>query len=343
MFSVGGLFEGYGGLTLAVQAVLGRVNLAWYSEYEPPSEATPHPRQAAARLLAHHHPGVPNLGDITRVDWSTIAPVDILTGGSPCQDLSSAGPRRGMHAGTRSGLWEPMREAIAVLRPRLVVWENVRGATSGCVHSELGDCPRCVGGAGRHRPVLRALGRVLGDLADLGFDAEWHGLPASSVGAPHERFRLFVVAWPADADVLSDLPEMVPGAAADADRDERVRQPGEQPRRAAAARHSCDAACQRDRDWRVVRSGRLIDYGAAIRRWHDLTRCVPSPTEPNSKGGRRLAPAFSEWMMGLPAGHVTDPELGLTRAEQLRILGNGVVPQQGAAAVRRCLARAASG
>ena len=119
-------------------------------------------------------------------------PIDILTGGSPCQDLSHAGKRAGMTEGTRSNLWVAMREAIAQLKPTYVIWENVRGAYSAAADSDLEPCAGCVGDAtGTH---LRALGRVLGDLSELGFDARWHGLRAADVGACHGRFRVFVVA-----------------------------------------------------------------------------------------------------------------------------------------------------
>lgn len=83
-------------------------------------------------------------------------------------------------------------------------------------------------------------------------------------------------------------------------------------------------------------------YAAAVARWeHTLGRVAPAPTEPAPKGGQRLSPRFVEWMMGLPEGWVTD--VGLTRNEKLKALGNGVVPQQAAAAVAHLLAiRAAS-
>ncbi|WP_419705326.1 DNA cytosine methyltransferase [Promicromonospora sp. NFX87] len=187
----GGLFAGYGGLELALQLVFGAVDLAWVSEVDP----------AACRILSTRFPGVPNLGDVTAVDWAAAAPIDLLAGGSPCQDLSQAGKRAGMTEGTRSNLWVAMREAIAITRPRLVIWENVRGAYSACAQSEvdreLGSCPRCVDPdtSARHAPHLRALGRVLGDLSSLGYDAAWTGLRAADVGAPHGRFRVFVLAW----------------------------------------------------------------------------------------------------------------------------------------------------
>ena len=87
----------------------------------------------------------------------------------------------------------------------------------------------------------------------------------------------------------------------------------------------------------VVHEGAWGKYAAAIGRWERLTRPAPAPTTPAPKGGRRLSPAFVEWMMGLSAGWVTDVP-GITRNEALQALGNGVVPQQAAAAVSWLLA-----
>ena len=184
--TVGGMFAGYGGLELALQSVLD-VHPAWFAEFD----------DAPSKILAHHWPDVPNLGDVTKINWSTVTPVDILTGGSPCQDVSSAGKRTGMRPGTRSGLWASMCDAIDILRPSLVIWENVRGALSAPASSasDLVDGPGPMGD--RDGGHLRALGRVLGDLADVVYDAVWTGLRAADVGAPHGRFRIFVLAWPA--------------------------------------------------------------------------------------------------------------------------------------------------
>lgn len=187
--TIGSLFSGYLGLDLGVRSVFPDAREAWVSDVD----------KGANKILAHRAPGVPNLGDITAIDWATVQPVDIITGGSPCQDLSQAGRRAGMAEGTRSNLWVSMREAIAQLKPRLVVWENVRGALSASASSALEHCPGCMGGARHTRPPLRALGRVLGDLADLGYDAQWYGLRAADLGACHARFRIFVVAYPHDS------------------------------------------------------------------------------------------------------------------------------------------------
>ncbi len=190
MITSGSLFAGYGGLHRGVEAVFG-ARLAWVSDI-PQYDAKGVLVGDAPAILAHRYPGVPNLGDITTIDWDTVPRVDIIDGGSPCQDVSTAGKRAGMVDGTRSNLWVAMRDAIATIKPAFVIWENVRGALSAPAASAMESDP---GLLGDHRGVaLRAAGRVLGDLADLGFDAEWEGLRAADVGAPHARFRVFVLA-----------------------------------------------------------------------------------------------------------------------------------------------------
>lgn len=180
----GELFAGYGGLALAVHEVFD-AETAWVAEFDP----------APSKILAERFPGVPNLGDVTAVDWTAVEPVDIIAGGSPCQDVSQAGRRAGMTEGTRSNLWVAMRQAIETIRPEWVVWENVQGALSAKATSES-DMEHRTGFVGDRPdgPTLRALGRVLGDLATLGYDAEWRVVRASDVGAPHQRARVFVLA-----------------------------------------------------------------------------------------------------------------------------------------------------
>ena len=120
---------------------------------------------------------------------------------NPCQDVSISGARRGMHADTRSGLWTHMANAIDTIRPGLVLIENVRGLLSADAASNVEPCPWCLGDNGTS--PMRALGRVLADLADIGYDAQWCGLPASSLGAPHGRYRIFILSCPAP-DTESD-------------------------------------------------------------------------------------------------------------------------------------------
>lgn len=101
-------------------------------------------------------------------DWHT---ADVITGGFPCQDLSNAGKRAGL-AGTRSGLWRYLCGAIRMVRPKHAIVENVAALLSN------------------------GMDTVLGDLAEIGYDTEWHCIPASYVGAPHNRDRVWIIANP---------------------------------------------------------------------------------------------------------------------------------------------------
>ena len=384
---LGSLFAGYGGFDLAVEQVFPGTETVWVSDIEP----------GPSKILAHHYPHAPNLGDVTKTDWESVEPVDILVGGSPCQDLSSAGQRRGMKPGTRSGLWESMMQAVKVLRPSMVVWENVRGALSAEAFSLMESGPGRVGG-GSDGPVLRALGRVLGDLSNTGYDAEWRTVRASDIGAPHRRERVFVVAYPAirgltwardrrkpqprndsfesnnpllptpivsdsssgrtvpspDFIQLRDIPKLLPTPTAGQGGSLRTSDGYNDLGRTVRTLLPTPVACTRTRtpeelarryspdsdrklysanlDEVVAMPNRFGRYVAAVRRWEQvMQRSAPDPALLRDEGPLLLNPAFVEWMMGLPEGWVTD--VGLSRAQQLRALGNGIVPQQGAHAI----------
>jgi DNA (cytosine-5)-methyltransferase 1 len=204
---IGSLFTGTGALDLAVMDVFD-AEVVWHSQYEPPDKNGKEDKnQYAAKILARHWPTVPNLGDITKVDWQAVlaehGPVDVLTGGFPCQDVSSAGKRAGLTADSRSGLWAHYARAIHELRPRLVVIENVEGLLSAEADRGLESGAEAVDEDAGTGGLLRALGAVLGDLATLGFDAEWTRVAASEVGAAHPRKRVFIYAWPAVADAAN--------------------------------------------------------------------------------------------------------------------------------------------
>lgn len=381
---------------MAVAQVLD-VEVAWVADND----------RAASAVLAHRHPNIPNLGDIAAVDWARVPPVDVLIAGFPCQDVSTAGARAGLRAGTRTGVWTHVARAICVLRPSLVFLENVRGILSAGADSRVEQCPWCVGDSA-DEPAVRASGAVLGDLADLGFDAEWTTVPAAAAGAPHRRERWFCLAWPAadsdcepaqrrgvagvlggpqqaaagvlvereaparqqqrDGHPFDDRGEaaaahadisgrerskpasgrLVParGATAHAEGDGQQRDRSAWGRRQRSANHDCptaepvgtiglpDAAVSGDEpvfEWGV--------YEHAVRRWEHLLRPAPWPVQPG-RAGPVLSLMFVEWVMGLPEGWVTDvPEL--SRNAQLRLLGNGVVPQQGAYALRLLLTASA--
>jgi len=134
-------------------------------------EVEPYCRQ----VLAHHWPGVPVYDDVRTLTADRLAAdgieVDAIAGGFPCQDISYAGFGAGIE-GERSGLWSEFARLIGELRPRIAIVENVAALLD------------------------RGIGVVLGDLARIGYDAEWSVISACSVGAPHVRRRVFIVAYP---------------------------------------------------------------------------------------------------------------------------------------------------
>ena len=486
----GELFAGVGGLGMAVDEVFGS-RPAWFAEFD----------EAPSKVLAYHYPDVPNFGDVTKI----IDPpkVDILAGGFPCQDVSLAGRRRGLKDGTRSGLWSEFARLIDTIRPEWVVIENVLGLLSADATGDVEPCPWCLGNDGEQH-ALRALGAVLGDLADLGFDAEWAGLRASDVGAPHGRFRVFILAWPRERTVtdtagsgrdgrsrltvgqpvggttaagdsedarltllptplvsdgkggpkdigrsvfdpqMRDIEQLLPTPVAqpsgNTPEDHLRKKPGREvvtdlaimaengliqsggrlllPTPTAGTQSKSSRAMTASRE-NGRRSGggqssplgleetasllagvrpdhlpsdsdlppasrevvsqllptpgaydgnrggsqhpdkrrggghsvtiqdvaeHVTDWGpyqAAITRWEHVTgRPAPSPVRYDGKDGKaRLNPELTEWMMGWPQGWVTAPEIGLSRAQQLKACGNGVVTRQAATALRELLAR----
>lgn len=302
---IGSLFSGYGGLDMAVAEHFG-AELAWYAEYDKPP----------AKIMAAHHPDVTNHWDVTTLDWNNVEPVDILTGGYPCQPFSNAGLRKGQD--DERHLWPYVRDGISALRPRYVVLENVRG------HLTLGFAD------------------VIADLARVGYDAEWGLVRASDTGAPHGRARLFIVAYPHGTGLQGHL-----GAAGEASTERHGhaesgfgalapdadggRHGQQQDARGVGSLESRPAGEAPERQWArgLADAGSAIAWGKyepAIRRWEAITRPAPAPTILGVNGRPSLNPAFVEWMMGLPHGHVTGH--GLRPAQELKMLGNGVVPQQ---------------
>lgn len=305
---VGSLFSGYGGLDLAVGG-----ELAWFSDVEP----------AAMTVMQAHNPGVPNLGDVMKVDWKSVEPVDVLTGGYPCQPFSTAGKRKGTD--DERHLWPYVRDAISVLEPGLAVLENVAG------HLTLG------------------LGTVLGELSEVGYSARWGVVRASDAGACHQRARVFIVAYPASAEWGNTKSEYlqthVSGsgmeiqfgerACVSADTDGksdgfvagRGNASGSQFEPVRTGSNGCDLKLSAGAG--VSENEKRTSFGpyeAAVRRWERvLGRTAPVPVV-NVKGRDKLNPVFVEWMMGLPEGWVTGH--GLSMSQELKLLGNGVVPQQ---------------
>jgi DNA (cytosine-5)-methyltransferase 1 len=165
------LFSGIGGFSLGLERTGGFDTVAF-------CEIEPFPRA----VLAKHWPEVPCYDDVRtltaeRLAADGITSIDVITGGFPCQDISIAGKRAGMGEGTRSGLWSEIVRLVDDLRPKYLIVENVANLLNG--PSE--------------RPGAW-FGRILGDLAERGYDAEWENIPAAALGANHRRERVWVVA-----------------------------------------------------------------------------------------------------------------------------------------------------
>ncbi len=202
---MGSLFSGYEGIGLALAEVFGDVEHVFVSDVCKHTKTKDgchevghyEPHRAPCSILAHRFPCVPNLGDVSLIDWAPWRGlIDILTAGFPCTDVSVAGNRAGLMDGTRTGLWSQVVRAITELNPRLVVLENVPGIFTAPAAGDMEPCPWCLGD-GPDGYSLRALDAVLADLAEVGFDADWTTLPASGVGAAHKRERWFCIAYPA--------------------------------------------------------------------------------------------------------------------------------------------------
>jgi DNA (cytosine-5)-methyltransferase 1 len=295
---IGSLFSGYGGLDMGVMDAIGG-EVAWHVEYD----------RAPSKILAHHWPDIPNYGDITTVDWSNVPPVDVLTGGYPCQPFSLIGKRKGKDDARH--LWPYVATAIRDLRPNLAVLENVAG------HLTLG------------------FGSVLGDLAEIGYDARWVCLSAATAGAPHRRDRIFIVAHPQDQSR-----GLVNGNGLRTWREKGDRRAHTGP---GIATHTNDIRGDGHRGTRKrgqePENTRTPDaiwgrHLGSIRHWERVSgRHAPWP----GYAGGGVTTEFTEWMMGLPAGHVTSPSIGLGREQQAKAIGNGVVPQQASLALRTLL------
>lgn len=349
---VGSLFSGYGGLDLAVEEVFD-ARTVWFAEINEP----------VARVFAHHWPDAPNLGDITTIDWSAVEPVDILCGGFPCQDVSTVGKMAGLAPGTRSGLWAHMATAIDALQPEWVVIENVRGllsapairATSegkgdeqrnpttatpgGATPGDLEPDPWHLGESAT-RP-LRAAGAVLGDLVDLRYDAQWLGLPASAIGAPHPRFRVFILAHRTvshAAGLRRREGRREPATGQSSARDDRAESSDHRPRPPRPGRPPAGAGAGEPVDVDRGALRRWGRYARAVALWEKTTgRAAPLPAILSDEAGPRPAPEFVEWLMGLPQGWVTHPRHYLTKNQQLTALGNGVLPRQAVHAIASLL------
>ena len=294
MMTIGSLFSGIGGLELGLErAGLGPVLFQVEQN------------KFCLSVLAKHWPTVPRFTDVRAVG-SDLPRVDVLCGGFPCQDVSSAGEPCSF-AGERSGLWYEYRRIVETLAPSVVVVENVAS------------------GARRWLPHVRR------DLHVLGYRTRAFQLSAADVGAPHLRRRVFVVAHHdvQPGDVRPQAGEAVPDAARDgfgrdaarvgaAPDPERVELRDEPGRRRGTGREGPGESRDDGADRVSPALGNALHVGR-------------EGTEGQGHEGR-TQPAAGGWWASEPAvGRVVDGLRGgldgRVRRERLRALGNAVVPQ----------------
>jgi DNA (cytosine-5)-methyltransferase 1 len=316
---VGSFCSGIGGLDMGAADALGGTH-AWFAESDP----------GASAVLAARFPGVPNHGDLTSFDWSRAEPVDIVCMGFPCQPFSAAGLQLG--TADERHLFPAIVAALEAMPalPRAVVIENV---------------PRLVtieGGS-----VWRM---VQDELMRLGYAGVWRIAPAASVGAPHLRKRVVLVAQLCPRPVMIHSPRKYDARSGDLLPTPRSSDQfgsgrhgdGGLDLRTAISLLPTPTSANSHGNGHNNRGETLLPgavlpevfgkYAAAVERWAAVAGPPPPPREVSARGGERLSAKFVEWMNGLPAGFVTGVP-GLSNAAVMRCLGNMVVPQFAAAVV----------
>ncbi|MBS1885649.1 MAG: DNA (cytosine-5-)-methyltransferase [Actinobacteria bacterium] len=292
--NVGSLFAGIGGFDLGLERA--GFEIEWQVELDPYCRA----------VLERRFPKASTFEDVREVGAANLAAVDVVCGGFPCQDLSGAGKGAGID-GARSGLWTEFARIVRELRPRYVLVENV---------------PALLTGKGK-RWDRAPIGRVLGDLAEAGYDAEWASLSAREFGAPHLRRRVWIVAYPA---------LHIPDAERQRTGQLEVHRGRRQGRQASVAP---EPALLRQED----RADRPENTRAHRHDLADVRRrgCPGSnggPTEPSrspGRGRRRRSPGCragggtDPWAVEPRVGRVAD---GVpNRVDRLAALGNALIPQ----------------
>lgn len=272
------LFAGAGGFTLAAEMARGYETVAF-------CEIDKH----AQKVLGKNWPNVPIFDDVTKLKGVDVGAIDVITGGFPCQDISAAGRGAGLGDGTRSGLFREMLRIACEVREitgRLpyIVFENVPRLLSGPSESP-GEW----------------FGEFLWSLAQVGYDAEWFCITAASIGAPHERERVCIVAYPNEAPIeRGGISSRVYAQHADID---------------GACKHASDAATLRQSGQGMLEAR---DSGKACGKWkatYAFTGGVGTIWE--------TEPAVGRVANGVP-----------NQSHRLGIMGNAIVPQVFAIAMR---------
>ena len=283
MLTHGSLFAGIGGFDLGFERA--GIKTLWQVENDP----------YCLRVLERHSPNIQRYGDIKEIEWEDVEVPDIVSGGFPCQPVSVAGKRKGTE--DERWLWPEFARCLRVLRPRYVVLENVPGI------------------------LALGFGDVLGDLAALGYDAEWDCIPAAAFGAPHLRYRVWVMAY--------------------TDNERRTGPIAEQRPRKTILPRSRPVLADADGSGRQGRAGQPTGRRVELEDGGKMAdassiRLRKSPCPEVKKGQTNTRPEYSGvlsggfercscWAVEPNVGRVAD---GVpARVDRLKCLGNSIVPQ----------------
>ena len=271
--TAGSMFAGIGGFDLALERVGHEV--CWQVEID----------EFCRDVLAHHWPRVARYADVREIDPSELAPVDIMVGGFPCQPVSQAGKREGVH--DERWLWPEFARIIRGVRPRYVLMEN----TPDLLVANNG----------------RAFGDVLGDLAACGYGVAWDCLPASALGAPHRRDRVWILAVAdTERDRLEGGESAGPasptvrgaGQVADANGQRRRRGRLSESRRVERALRSFVDGCDALREFADVAAGQWRDDPAKAQPGMGrLAHGIPNHSHQLRALGNAIVPSVAEWIL----------------------------------------------
>ena len=275
MLNVLDIFSGIGGFSIGLEAA--SMQTVAFCEINP----------FCQKILTRHWPSVPIFSDITIIhkeDLKALPTIDVIAGGFPCQDISVAGKQKGIMA-KRSGLWKEFARLINEIKPKYAIIENVANLRSTGLIS------------------------VLQDLWKIGYDAEWHCIPASAFGAPHRRDRIWIIAHPACIGKvgLSVRKEETESAFGD------------------GCKNVSDSDCKRLQRHRRFKKTSLICTQEQVSVHHSsrgIKQWDKEPLEAPRLKDDRLNPDWVEWLMGYPISWTE----GGSRMQRLQSLGNAVVP-----------------
>lgn len=301
------LFSGIGGFSLGLERTGGFETVA-FCEID----------KEAQKVLRKHWPSVPIFEDVKSLSAKDFnGPIDIICGGFPCQDISLAGKGAGLE-GERSGLWFEFKRLIQELQPKWVIAENVSALRS------------------------RGLDQVLRSLSEIGYDAEWHCIPASAVGAPHRRDRIWIVAYPRHGSWRDTLGS---GASIDSRRELEETVRISEAVEASGSGQTYQAMANPDNTGsRTSRHGfdgerQEIEQEREVEPFSGISRCgstVANPDNQRPQGWSEALLSERSFAAGHPRASAwweAEPELGRVadgiprRTHRLKQLGNAVVPQ----------------